>query len=117
VLLELAVFVPVLDLDEVLFAGMSWARLGTLLPHVVVVAVGVGGIEARTPSTMPLCTKPGSLRMRPPSSLPARRPQSMRAFSSVAMSSALKGTRLARRIVSSRDVAVTMCDEPAVSDV
>ena len=30
---------------------------------------------------------------------------------------ALKGTRFARRMVSSRDVAVTMCDDPAVSDV
>jgi hypothetical protein len=29
----------------------------------------------------------------------------------------LKGTRFARRIVSRRDVAVTMCDEPAVRDV
>jgi hypothetical protein len=41
----------------------------------------------------------------------------MRALSSVAMSRALKGTRLARRMVSRRDVAVTMCDEPAVNDV
>lgn len=36
---------------------------------------------------------------------------------SVAMSIALKGIRLARKIVSSRDVAVTMCEEPAVRDV
>ena len=55
--------------------------------------------------------------MRPPSSLPARRPQSMRALSSVAMSTALNGTLLARRMVSSREVAVTMCDEPAVREV
>jgi hypothetical protein len=41
----------------------------------------------------------------------------MRAFSSVAMSTALKGTRLARRIVSRRDVAVTMWEEPAVREV
>ncbi|KAL2165260.1 hypothetical protein VTH06DRAFT_557 [Thermothelomyces fergusii] len=60
---------------------------------------------------------PGSLRCRPFASLPARRPQSMRAFSSVARSTALKGMRLARRMVSRRDVAVTMWEEPAVSDV
>ena len=30
---------------------------------------------------------------------------------------ALKGTRLARRMVSSREVAVTMCDDPAVREV
>jgi hypothetical protein len=33
------------------------------------------------------------------------------------MSMALKGTRLARRMVSRRDVAVTMWEEPAVNDV
>jgi len=41
----------------------------------------------------------------------------MRAFSSVAMSSALNGMRFAFRMVSIRDVAVTMCDDPDVSDV
>lgn len=70
-----------------------------------------------TPRTKPICTRPGSLRTRPPSSLPALRPHSIRAFSSVAMSIALKGTLLARRMVSSREVAVTMCEDPAVRDV
>lgn len=70
-----------------------------------------------TPNTMPIWTSPGSFLTRPLSSLPARRPHSMRAFSSTAMSRALKGTRLALRMVSSREVAVTMCEEPAVSDV
>ena len=46
-----------------------------------------------------------------------RRPHSLRALSSVAVSMYEKGMRLARRMVSMRDVAVTMCDEPAVSDV
>lgn len=41
----------------------------------------------------------------------------MRALASVAMSTALKGTRLARRMVSRREVAVTMWEEPAVSEV
>ena len=68
----------------------------------------------RTPNTMPICTRAGSLRGRFLASLPARRPQSMRAFSSVARSRALKGTRFARRMVSSREVAVTVCEDPAV---
>lgn len=33
------------------------------------------------------------------------------------MSTALNGTLLARKIVSSREVAVTICDEPAVREV
>jgi len=33
------------------------------------------------------------------------------------MSTALNGTLFALRMVSSREVAVTMCDEPAVRDV
>lgn len=41
----------------------------------------------------------------------------MRAFSSVAISSALNGILLALRIVSIREVAVTICDEPEVRDV
>jgi hypothetical protein len=41
----------------------------------------------------------------------------MRAFWSVAISRALKGMRLARRMVSRRDVAVTMCEDPAVREV
>lgn len=59
----------------------------------------------------------GSFLGRPEASLPARRPQSMRALSSVERSMALKGTRLARRMVSRRDVAVTMCIFPAVKEV
>ncbi|KAK1238805.1 hypothetical protein MKX07_004381 [Trichoderma sp. CBMAI-0711] len=66
---------------------------------------------------MPSWTSAGNFLALPFSSFPARRPQSMRALSSVEMSMALKGTRFARRIVSRRDVAVTMCDEPAVRDV
>ena len=60
---------------------------------------------------MPIRTSPGSFRF------PARRPHSMRAFSSVATSSAWKGIRLALRIVSRRAVAVMMCEEPAVREV
>jgi hypothetical protein len=41
----------------------------------------------------------------------------MRAFSSVATSSALKGTRLALRIVSIREVAVTIWEEPEDREV
>ncbi|KUI54113.1 hypothetical protein VP1G_10617 [Cytospora mali] len=41
----------------------------------------------------------------------------MRALLSTAMSTALKGTRFARRMVSSREVAVTMCMFPAVREV
>jgi hypothetical protein len=74
----------------------------------------VGG---HTPSTNPSCTRPGSFLARPDSSFPDLRPHSMRAFSSVATSSALKGMRFALRIVSSREVAVTMWDEPAVREV
>lgn len=66
---------------------------------------------------MPVCTSPGSFLARPSAALPARRPQSMRAFSSVATSMALKGTRLARRMVSRREVAVMMCLFPAVREV
>jgi hypothetical protein len=41
----------------------------------------------------------------------------MRAFSSVAVSMARKGILLALRMVSSREVAVMMWEEPAVRDV
>lgn len=70
-----------------------------------------------TPKTVPICTSAGSRLGFPSAVLPARRPHSMRAFSSVARSVALKGTRFARRMVSSREVAVTMCMLPAVSEV
>jgi hypothetical protein len=70
-----------------------------------------------TPITKPICTSPGIFLALPDSSFPALRPHSMRAFSSVAMSSALKGIRFAFKMVSIREVAVTMCDDPDVSDV
>ena len=41
----------------------------------------------------------------------------MRAFSSVAISSALNGILFAFKIVSIRDVAVTMWDDPEVREV
>lgn len=78
---------------------------------------GGGRRGGRTPRTRPSWTRPGIFLWRPEASLPARRPQSMRAFSSTAMSIALKGTRLARRMVSRREVAVTMWEEPAVREV
>ena len=60
---------------------------------------------------LPYLTKPGSF-------LPLDRlPHSILAFSSVATSRALNGILLAFNIVSRRDVAVVMCDEPAVSEV
>jgi hypothetical protein len=64
-----------------------------------------------TPTTCAYRTRPGSLR---PLDL---RPQIIRALSSVAVSMARKAILLALRMVSSRDVAVMMWDEPAVSDV
>ena len=64
-----------------------------------------------TPITMPILTRPGSFRF------PALLPQSILAFSSVATSSALNGIRLAFKIVSNLDVAVTICDEPEDRDV
>jgi len=70
-----------------------------------------------TPRTMPICTKPGSFLGRPVSSFNARLPHSMRAFSSVATSRALNGILFALRMVSRREVAVTMWDEPEVRDV
>ena len=45
------------------------------------------------------------------------RPHSMRAFSSVATSRALNGILLALRMVSRREVAVIMCEDPAVREV
>ena len=67
--------------------------------------------DIRTPTTIPILTRPGSFLF------PARRPQSMRAFSSVATSRARKGILFALRMVSRREVAVMMCDEPAVREV
>lgn len=56
-------------------------------------------------------TRPGSFR--PLEYLP----HNFLAASSVAMSIAWKGILLALRMVSRRDVAVMMCDDPAVRDV
>jgi hypothetical protein len=105
-LLELAVLVPVLDFDDILQRCLvrEEARVGVLE-------------EPLTPKTRPSWTRAGSFLTRPLSSLPARRPHSMRAFWSTARSTALKGTRLARRMVSRREVAVTMWEEPAVREV
>ena len=74
------------------------------LPRRKMLAIG-------TPTIIPILTSPGSFF------LPARRPHSIRAFSSVATSRAWNGILLALRIVSRREVAVMMCDEPAVRDV
>lgn len=67
--------------------------------------------DAHTPITNPSFTKPGSFLC------PALRCHSCRAFVSVAVSIAWKGILLALRIVSMRDVAVMMWEEPAVSEV
>lgn len=65
----------------------------------------------RTPTILPNLTKPGSF-------LPFDfLPHIMRAFSSVAQSSARKGILLAFRMVSRREVAVMIWDEPAVREV
>ena len=68
-------------------------------------------------SQRPICTSPGIFLTLPDSSFPALRPHSMRAFSSVAISSALNGILFAFKIVSIRDVAVTMWDDPEVREV
>ena len=61
--------------------------------------------------TKPILISPGSFLF------PARLPHSMRAFSSVATSRAWNEILLALRIVSKRDVAVMICEDPAVRDV
>ena len=67
--------------------------------------------QGRTPTINPYLTSPGNF-------FPLERlPQSIRAFSSVATSRAWNGMRFAFKMVSSLEVAVTICDEPAVSDV
>jgi hypothetical protein len=67
--------------------------------------------KSRTATTYPSLTNNGSFFPL------ALRPYNLRASSSVAVSTPLKGMRFALRIVSMRDVAVMMCDEPAVSEV
>lgn len=102
-LLQLAIFIPLLNLDEILCWSAGKRRQG------------INGIL--TPMTKPIWTRPGIFLARPDSSLPARRPQSIRAFSSVAISRALKGILLAFKIVSSLEVAVIMWEEPEVREV
>jgi len=106
-LFELAIFVPVFDFYQVLRIVVSCAPLR------------IGGVILGnlTPITIPICTSPGIFRALPDSSFPALRPHSMRAFSSVAISIALKGILLALRMVSMREVAVTIWDDPDVRDV
>lgn len=71
----------------------------------------IPGEDKLTPTTLPYLTRPGSF-------LPLdRRPQSMRAFSSVATSIARNGILFAFRMVSSREVAVMIWEEPAVREV
>ena len=65
----------------------------------------------RTPTTIPILTSPGNFLF------PALRPHNIRAFSSVATSRAWNWIRLAFRIVSRREVAVMIWEEPAVSEV
>lgn len=65
----------------------------------------------RTAITNPSFTSRGSFFPR------ALRWNSFRAPSSVAVSIYVKGSRLAFRIVSTREVAVTMCEDPAVREV
>lgn len=61
--------------------------------------------------SMPILTKPGNFLF------PALLPHNIRAFSSVATSRAWKGIRFALRIVSKREVAVMIWEEPAVREV
>jgi hypothetical protein len=102
-LFQLAIFIPLFDFDEVLWRSENGLKDETGTTH--------------TPITKPICTSPGIFLTRPDSSFPDLRPQSIRAFSSVAISSPLKGIRFAFKIVSSLEVAVTMCDEPDVKEV
>ena len=67
--------------------------------------------QEHTPTTVPYFTNPGNF-------LPFdRRPQSFLAASSVATSIARKGILFAFRIVSKREVAVMIWEDPAVSEV
>ena len=67
--------------------------------------------SCRSPTIMPILTKPGNFRF------PALRPHSMRAFSSVATSKAWNWILFALSMVSMRDVAVMIWEEPAVREV
>ena len=67
--------------------------------------------SSRSPTIMPILTKPGSFLF------PALRPHSMRAFSSVATSKAWNWILFAFSMVSMRDVAVMIWEEPAVREV
>jgi len=66
---------------------------------------------SRSASTIASRTSPGNFLP------PLRRPHMRRAFSSVAQSTARKGIRFALRMVSRREVAVMMWEEPAVREV
>lgn len=71
----------------------------------------VTGGHVVTPMISPYLTRPGSF-------LPLDlRPHSIRAFSSVAQSTARNGILFALRIVSSLDVAVMIWEDPAVREV
>lgn len=64
-----------------------------------------------SPTIMPILTSPGNFLF------PALRPHSIRAFSSVATSRALNWILFAFSMVSIRDVAVMIWEEPAVREV
>lgn len=72
---------------------------------------GSNHMVAHTPSTNPSFTSPGILR------LPARLCHSLLAFSSVAVSIAWNGILFAFKMVSRREVAVMICELPAVKEV
>lgn len=68
-------------------------------------------ISGRSATIIPILTNPGNFLF------PALRPHSIRAFSSVATSRAWNEILFAFRIVSNREVAVTICEEPEERDV
>lgn len=117
VLLQLAIFVPFFNFGDILIQESPSTGFTSEKKDQVQEYTSAIVLVRLTPSTRPSCTRAGSFLTRPLASFPALRPHSIRALSSVARSRALKGTRLARRMVSRREVAVTMCEEPAVRDV
>lgn len=75
-------------------------------------------VNAHTPITYPSLTSTGIfLGLSVTVLFPALLPNNLRACPSVAVSIAWKGILLAFKIVSMRDVAVMMWDEPAVREV
>ena len=102
ILFQLAELVPFLDLIQILCRLLACPRpLSLQTVH----------CDAHTPMTNPSFTSPGSFLC------PALRCHNCLAFVSVAVSIAWNGIRLALRIVSMREVAVMMWEEPAVRDV